>query len=47
MCIYLCIYSFTQLKEAIQKAGIRGQSLGFMEKYEFVKLLEEHQKSKI
>eukprot|EP00596_Hydrurales_sp_CCMP1899_P002480 CAMPEP_0119038956 /NCGR_PEP_ID=MMETSP1177-20130426/8175_1 /TAXON_ID=2985 /ORGANISM="Ochromonas sp, Strain CCMP1899" /LENGTH=282 /DNA_ID=CAMNT_0007002205 /DNA_START=276 /DNA_END=1124 /DNA_ORIENTATION=- len=39
--------SVRELKEAIQKAGIRGQSLGFMEKYEFVRLLEEHQKSKI
>ena len=34
-----------ELKDAIRKAGLHGQSLGFFEKREFVALLEGYQKS--
>jgi len=34
--------SIKELKAAIRKAGLSQQAMGFMEKSEFVKLLQEH-----
>jgi hypothetical protein len=38
--------SVKELKAAVKKAGLTSQAVGFMEKSEFIKLLQDHRAGK-
>ena len=39
--------SVKELKAAVRNAGLSSQAIGFTEKLEFIKLLKDHQQSKL